>query len=573
MGFRSHVYFSKNVWFAIAAMLGYNLQGEGNTELQPPKLQWRAWMTHSSEGCDVKSFCPHRSNLQALPPDLAGLTNIDYCSEVAQRGVSLLGSGLSVRRSELAESAPEGGDWQEPRRSGLAFPSASALPLSSRRRNRVPARLAEAPLPPHRERCCARLIGEPAGPEGSAAPRPALAAPPSAFARGFIPAAQQEQAARFVFAAAMAADDGGGDWRRLESALRGRLRLLRDKWGARGARAEEPGDEKQQWPSGLEALPIDVKLYIMSFLTPKDLCYLGSTNHYWKLTVQDPLLWKYLLIRDLPSWHSVDWKSLPDPNIFNRSVAELHNSASCDYMAVYKKCCSCRKRCPKSTYGAMASFLQSLMTPAEPRFAMFGPGLEDLDESLVHKLMTSPEVLLLAGIPSRQIHGIGSGVTFHLNGQKFNILTLYSKTCKERRRAREEDTNLTNKMFIEENGVDGTTQYNLIEHVKNMCGLIDGFIYVANAEAHKRHSRQIEFARMAAMLDPTLGPSGRPLLILSCISSAGIERIPCVYVAHQLQLHQLGQPWMVQDTEAATLAGLLDGIQWLLEQTEHKNTQ
>lgn len=36
---------------------------------------------------------------------------------------------------------------------------------------------------------------------------------------------------------------------------------------------------------------------------------------------------------------------------------------------------------------------------------MFGPGLEDLDESLVYKMMTSPEILPLAGPPSRQIHG------------------------------------------------------------------------------------------------------------------------------------------------------------------------
>ncbi|XP_061473193.1 F-box only protein 4 isoform X2 [Rhineura floridana] len=310
---------------------------------------------------------------------------------------------------------------------------------------------------------------------------------------------------------------------------------------------------------------------------PADLNNLGSTSRYWRLTIQDPLLWRYFLIRDLPSWHSVDWKSLPDADLFNRPFAELHNSAPCDYMATYKKCCSWRKRCLKPSrpaYGTVTSFLQSLIVQAEPRFAMFGPGLEDLDESLVHRMMTSPEILPLAGIPSRQMHGVGSGVTFHLNGQKFNIITLYSKTSKERRRAKEEDTLSVNKMFYAESSVDGKTHYSLIEHIKNMCRLIDGFIYVADAEVHKRHNRQIEFDRLLAMLDPVLGPPDRPLLILSCVSCAGIKRIPCVYMAHQLQLNLLGhRPWMVQDTEAAALDGLLDGIQWLLEQTEHKNVQ
>lgn len=58
-------------------------------------------------------------------------------------------------------------------------------------------------------------------------------------------------------------------------------------------------------------------------------------------------------------------------------------------------------------------------------------------------------------------------------------------SSKERRKAREEHASTVNKMFYEENDMDGTKQYNLIEHIKHMCGLIDGFIYVADAEGHK----------------------------------------------------------------------------------------
>ncbi|XP_048359746.1 F-box only protein 4 [Sphaerodactylus townsendi] len=375
----------------------------------------------------------------------------------------------------------------------------------------------------------------------------------------------------------MAAGDTG-DWHRFERALRGSLRLLRDSLRQR---EEPPGrterveaQEQEQQLSALEALPIDVKLYILSFLTPEDLCHLGSTSHYWQPIAKDPLLWRYHLIRNIPSWHSIDWKSLPDANVLNTPFSAPLEG---DYMAVYKKCSSCQKRPLKSsqsTYRIVTSLLHSLVTKTEPRFAMFGPGLENLDESLVHKMMTSPDVLPLAGIPHRQIHGIGSGVTFRCkNHQRFNILTLYSKTSKERHTAREESANPINKMFHETNNIDGTVQYNPIEHVKNLCQLVDGFIYVADAEVHKRHRRQTEVAQMVAMLNPALGPPGRPVLILSCISSTGIERIPCVYMAYQLQLNSLGQPWMIQDTEAVTLAGLLDGIDWLLGETGYDTAQ
>ncbi|XP_032070466.1 F-box only protein 4 [Thamnophis elegans] len=379
--------------------------------------------------------------------------------------------------------------------------------------------------------------------------------------------------------------DAGGDWCALECALRNSLQHLRDKWAQR-ARLWRNTDyapwEQEEGAKGaigmdatpcsaLECLPIYVKLYILSFLTPKELIYLGSTNRYWRITVQDPLLWRYFLIRDLPSWNSIDWKSLPDAKIFNQTFVELDNIGHCNFMAAYNKCCSFNKsflRSNRTTYSTMSSLLQSLITQTEPCFAMFGPGLEDLDQSLVYTMMASPDILPLAGMPSRQIQGIGSGVTFNLNGQNFNIQTLYSKTRKERQRDKA-DTNSINKMFYEVSNVDGTKQCKLIEHVQNVCRVADGFIYVADAEEHKRHNRQVEFDWMSAMLDPTLGPSARPLLILSCISCASKERIPCVYLAYQLQLNLLDRPWMVQDIEAATLVGLLDGIQWLLEHVKH----
>ncbi|NXT76440.1 FBX4 protein, partial [Zapornia atra] len=383
------------------------------------------------------------------------------------------------------------------------------------------------------------------------------------------------------------ADSGAEERGGLEAAVRGRLRVLRERWmrgnRERGGTADPPHPalpEDAEEMSALQALPIDVQLNIMSFLTPQDLCRLGSTSCYWRSAVQDPLLWRYFLLRDLPFWTSIDWKSLPDVEVFNKAFSDISDNALYDYMAVYKKSCPQSRRSLKSSrprYGPVTSFLQSLVTQEEPRFAMFGPGLEELDDSLVQKMMTCPEILLVAGLPQRQIHGIGSGVSFQFNNsQKFNILTLYSTTSVERKRAREEQAVAVNKMFYQENSVVGNQQavhYGVIAQVKKVCEVVGGFIYVANAEAHKKHDRQEELARILAMIDPALGPRNRPLLVLSCVSRVGVKRIPCVYMAHQLQLNLLRQPWMVQDTVAATLDGLLNGIEWLLEEAHCKNVQ
>lgn len=112
------------------------------------------------------------------------------------------------------------------------------------------------------------------------------------------------------------AEERGG----LEAAVRG------------GPRPALPGAAEELDP--LQALPIDVQLNIMSFLSAQDVCRLGSTSCYWRAAVQDPLLWRYFLLRDLPFWTSVDWKSLPDVEIFNKAFSEVSDNALHNYMAV-----------------------------------------------------------------------------------------------------------------------------------------------------------------------------------------------------------------------------------------------
>ncbi|NWH68666.1 FBX4 protein, partial [Geococcyx californianus] len=213
------------------------------------------------------------------------------------------------------------------------------------------------------------------------------------------------------------AGGGAGEKAGLEAVVRDGLRVLRERWMRENRErriaafailphSELPEDSEEF--SALQMLPIDVQLNIMSFLSPRDLCNLGSTSCYWRAAVQDPLLWRYFLLRDLPFWTSVDWKSLPDVEIFDKASSEVDNNTLHDYMAVYKKSCPQSRRSLKSSrprYAAVTSIFHSLITQAEPRFAMFGPGLEELDDSLVKKMMTCPEVLIVAGLPLRQIHG------------------------------------------------------------------------------------------------------------------------------------------------------------------------
>lgn len=88
----------------------------------------------------------------------------------------------------------------------------------------------------------------------------------------------------------------------------------------------------------------------------------------------------------------------------------------------YKMCCPYTRRSLKSSrpmYGAVTSFLHSLIIQNEPRFAMFGPGLEELNTSLVLSLMSSEELCPTAGLPQRQIDG-----NFHVNVQFMIIQTL-----------------------------------------------------------------------------------------------------------------------------------------------------
>ncbi|XP_067087497.1 F-box only protein 4 [Osmerus mordax] len=369
-----------------------------------------------------------------------------------------------------------------------------------------------------------------------------------------------------------------------ESVLISNLRRFRDKYITDARRrldqtaTTEMTDGKTPLGS-LGSLPVDLQFLIMTLLSPPDLCRLGATSSYWQVMVRDPLLWRYFLLRDMPHWPSIDHVTMPQlkdlkASLFDREedTDEMQLDPQQDLMAEYLRGCpACRQRLqpPQQLYKVVTSLLLSYVMSAEPRYAMFGPGMEQLDVSIVCRLMHSPVMLPVVETTQRQINGIGSGISYmYKNQHKFNILTLYSTNRAERERARVEHLSVPSKLFILE-GTDqsGRPIYTPTPQVQEVCHIVNGFIYVANAE---QGEGELQRARMQAVLGHARDWSDRPLLVLSCVSREDPDlsslgtRTSCVDMAQRLGLPLLPNPWMVQDTVAESLSGFLDGISWLL---------
>uniref|UniRef100_A0A3Q0QYC3 F-box protein 4 n=1 Tax=Amphilophus citrinellus TaxID=61819 RepID=A0A3Q0QYC3_AMPCI len=199
----------------------------------------------------------------------------------------------------------------------------------------------------------------------------------------------------------------------LESVVIRSLRRFRDRYFPEKVVKEDSavGDSgKEQQYGLLDSLPVDVQFLIMTFLSPADLCHLGATSHYWRAMVRDPLLWRYFLLRDMPYWPSIDHVTIPHPDLLDTPLITGNLSEQSLCLSRYLKGCpSSRQQWLPSrpAYEVVTSFLQLLVPSSEPRYAMFGPGMEQLDVSLVTRLMCAPDILPVSGTPHRQINGKG----------------------------------------------------------------------------------------------------------------------------------------------------------------------
>uniref|UniRef100_A0A3Q4FXQ4 F-box protein 4 n=1 Tax=Neolamprologus brichardi TaxID=32507 RepID=A0A3Q4FXQ4_NEOBR len=135
---------------------------------------------------------------------------------------------------------------------------------------------------------------------------------------------------------------------------------------------------------------------------------LHATSRYWRAMVRDPLLWRYFLLRDMPHWPSIDHVTIPHPDLLDQTLCVNRYLKGCPF--------SRQQWLPtRPAYEVVTSFFQSLVPSSEPRYAMFGPGMEQLDVSLVTRLMHAPDILPVSGTPHRQINaGVPSGGWVHL---------------------------------------------------------------------------------------------------------------------------------------------------------------
>ncbi|XP_062418239.1 F-box only protein 4 isoform X2 [Pungitius pungitius] len=289
-------------------------------------------------------------------------------------------------------------------------------------------------------------------------------------------------------------------------------------------------------PGLLDSLPVDIQFLIMTFLYPADICSLGAASRYWRAVVRDPLLWRYFLLRDMLNWPSIDHVSMPQLELLDAPL--INEDESLD-------------------------------------------DREEWDDKGMESKVDYMSEWVSFSVGLRQ--GIGSGISYMLRNQhKFNILTLYSNMMAEREKAKVQEHSISNKLFTFEGTDDsGSPIYRPAPQVQQVCRVVDGFIYVANAEPG-RGDGESEAAHIRAVLSSAEDSATKPLLVLSCVSreeseevritrlqiassrNMGRRRTPCVDMAKRLGLPQLANPWMVQDTAAESLSGLIDGVSWLL---------
>ncbi|KAM7391432.1 hypothetical protein PAMP_022121 [Pampus punctatissimus] len=363
-----------------------------------------------------------------------------------------------------------------------------------------------------------------------------------------------------------------------ESAVIRSLRRFRDRYFSTSSKVDNDVvdiTEEESQPGFLDNLSVDVQFLIMTFLSPADICCLGATSQYWRAMVRDPLLWRFFLLRDMPNWPSIDHLTMPQLELLDAPlVSENEILDNTEEEGDQGK---------ESKLDYMAEWIPERMSIMQTKMASFMAVIQgcNLTPSVFGTLIRAT---LCHAWPWHGKSGCLFSHKAYACPRCASCLRHSTQTNKwaERERARVQQQNITNKLFTLEGSDDsGYPVYSLAPQVQQVCQVVDGFIYVANAEPG-RDERESEAAQIQAVLSSIWGSTSRPLLVLSCVSreetkasrTTGLQtstnrnktryRTPCVDMAKRLGLPQLANPWMVQDTVAESLSGLLDGISWLL---------
>ncbi|XP_005092137.1 F-box only protein 4 [Aplysia californica] len=349
------------------------------------------------------------------------------------------------------------------------------------------------------------------------------------------------------------------------------MKSLRALYG-RSESVTLPVDENENGEIAFfQYLPVDLKLYIFSFLDAKALCMACCVCQEWSQLTCDELLWQHRLQCDLKMW----------PLISHVTNPQMYSDVECEWSTkeIYLRCSpDFHKQLHQanSTFHHVSSVLKYLMPKKVPKAAMFGPGLEQSTSGLVRKMLYEDNQIFtrVAMFPG-QFDGVGGGMTLRLgSGHSVHLSVLYSASKQERENHAAEDRLRRNKMLLRlPDGAEGDgesePQYELTPQIKHLCQTLDAFIFVIDSSESKEAITNGRL-ELNAMIRERKSAPHIPLLVLSCVKDASKPRLPACEIIDLLRLSSISQPWLVIDCITDTLASVDEGIIWLVDQARYK---
>ncbi|ESO94461.1 hypothetical protein LOTGIDRAFT_232302 [Lottia gigantea] len=315
--------------------------------------------------------------------------------------------------------------------------------------------------------------------------------------------------------------------------------------------------------SHFSSMPIGIKLRILSYLPCYDLANICSVCHEWNYLASDDVLWHNRLNWDVPKWETFSFTT--NPQIYQDVNSEWA------FKDIYYKCSpECNRSWKKlnSTFYQVSNMIKYFLPRKTPRVALFGPGLESSTHKIVSKLLyeDNNKFSRIAMFPG-QFDGIGAGMTLKLKtGSTFHLTVLYSGTKKERENR---NKNSTSRIFQNKIEGSGKTEIELQPAVKNLCHILDAFIFVVDASQTEDQVKN-GLVELNAMINERWSAPHVPVIILSCTSHSTISRIPAYKIAQLFQLTHIDRKWLVQDCVVDNLEGIHIAMEWMIEHAQNK---
>ncbi|EGD82951.1 hypothetical protein PTSG_03586 [Salpingoeca rosetta] len=292
-----------------------------------------------------------------------------------------------------------------------------------------------------------------------------------------------------------------------------------------------------------DTLPRELRILILSFLPPEDLFRLAAVNRNWYDITNDPILWRHVLMQEMPLWPTVTSATFPN-----------HHALFKDPKATYRRC--------SPLMGEHRAELSLLPASSPPpvvrhlfarhrrfRVAVFGAGLEHIAHGLVTEILWGADSPFQVLGMSPGTDGVGGGVSLRVDAHTaFDMITLYQKTAAERARQSDEDTGRL------QNG-----RGELRESERRVCEHVDAFVMVVDAArlgdaASAAHVRRC-CDELQLFMNPAWTRTCAPLVVWNCSSSATPRRASAVQAAEVLRLPSQPRVWRVEDVCVENFAG------------------